>query len=81
MHKLKSLIREIFQTIILGIAIFAILQVSLQPYKVEGSSMHPTMKSGDFVLVNKVIYWKIPFYETINPEYIFHKPGVLLIFQ
>jgi len=83
MHKLKSLIREIFQTIILGIAIFAILQVSLQPYKVEGSSMHPTMKSGDFVLVNKVIYWKIPFYETINPEYIFHKPrrGELVIFD
>ena len=83
MLKAKSFIREVFQTIILGVAIFAILQVGLQPYKVEGSSMHPTMKSGDFVLVNKFIYWEIPFYETVNSEYAFHGPrrGELVVFD
>ena len=80
---LKSFIKEIFQTIILGVAIFAILQVSLQPYKVEGSSMDPTMKSGDFVIVNKITYWKIPFVETIDHKYLFHGPmrGDLVIFD
>ena len=81
--KVRTFVREVFQTIILGIAVFVILQVSLQPYKVEGSSMYPTMKSGDFVLVNKVIYWEVPFYESISPKYIFHGPqrGELVIFQ
>ena len=83
MLKVKSFIREVFQTIILGVAIFVILQVSIQPYKVEGSSMHPTMSSGDFVLVNKVIYWKLPFYESVNSKYVFHTPrrGELVIFN
>ena len=78
-----SLIREVFQTIILGIAIFVILQVTIQPYKVEGSSMQPTMNSGDFVLVNKLIYWKLPFYESISSKFVFHPPrrGELVIFD
>ena len=80
---IKSFIKELFQTIILGIAIFAILQVSLQPYKVEGSSMHPTMESGDFVIVNKITYWEIPFYESINHQYLFTGPrrGDLVVFD
>ena len=83
MLKVKSFIREVFQTIILGVAIFVILQISIQPYKVEGSSMHPTMSSGDFVLVNKVIYWKLPFYESVNSKYVFHTPrrGEFVIFD
>ena len=44
--------------------------------------MHPTLNSGDFVLVNKLIYWELPFYESISSKFVFHAPrrGELVVF-
>ena len=62
---MRAVIRELIETVILAVLIFVGLQFSVQPYKVEGSSMDPTMEQGEYLLVNKLVY--------LN----FHPQGVL----
>jgi signal peptidase I len=52
---LKS-IRDISETAITAVLIFVILQISTQSFRVDGSSMDPTMADGQHVLINKFIY-------------------------
>lgn len=49
-------IRELLETIVLALFIFLLVRSSLQNFKVEGQSMDPTLASGEFILVNKLIY-------------------------
>ena len=91
---MRSLIRELFETIILALLIFLALQFSLRNYVVEGSSMHPTLEDGEFVLVNKLVYSRvnpheiaelIPFFDVDNNGSLFpfHPPrrGEMIIFR
>ncbi len=50
------LLREIVETIILAGLVFVTLQITVQNYQVEGSSMVPTLDEGDCVLANKILY-------------------------
>lgn len=52
----RGLIRELIETAILTILIFFAVRVGLQNFRVQGTSMLPTLQNGDFVLVNKVDY-------------------------
>ena len=49
-------IRDISETAITAVLIFVILQISTQSFRVDGSSMDPTMADGQHVLINKFIY-------------------------
>ncbi|HEX5938809.1 MAG TPA: signal peptidase I [Dehalococcoidia bacterium] len=52
-------IRELLETIVLALFIFLLVRSTLQNFKVEGQSMDPTLASGEFILVNKLIYQTI----------------------
>lgn len=54
--KKTSAFREILETAILAILIFALVRSVVLNFKVEGSSMLPTMSNGEMILVNRNAY-------------------------
>ena len=53
---MKTAIREILQTVILALIIFAIASLLVRNYKILYSSMEPNLHEGQWVLANKVVY-------------------------
>ena len=90
---MRALIRELIETVILALLIFVGLQFSVQNFRVEGSSMEPTLEGGQYLLVNKLVYLRldprglsglIPFYDNDREEvFPFHGPrhGEVIIFR
>lgn len=87
-------LREILQTALLSLVIFGALQMSIQNFRVEGSSMEATLHSGQYLLVNKLVYYRldmdrladsIPFVSVQQKEtrYLFHPPqrGEVVVFR
>jgi signal peptidase I len=79
--------REFIEAIIIAVVVFFILQVSVQNFKVEGSSMDPTLEDGEYLLVNKLVYLHVdiqrlanlvPFWnvEEERKLFPFHSPNV-----
>lgn len=52
----KALVWEVAQTVLLTVAIFLAVRLVVQNFRVEGASMDPTLRSGQFLLINKVTY-------------------------
>ena len=91
---MRALIRELIETAILALLIFIALQASVQNFRVEGSSMEPTLKGGQYLLVNKLVYFSLgpsdlrrllPF-DSVDPSetlFAFHPPrrGEIIIFH
>ena len=91
---MRIVIRELFETIILALVIFLGLQFSMGNYRVEGSSMVPTLEEDEYVIVNKLVYMRLdprrivgllPFVDsgTEGSVYVFHEPrrGEVIIFR
>ena len=91
---MRIVIRELFETVILALVIFLGLQFSMGNYRVEGSSMVPTLEQDEYVIVNKLVYLRLdprsivgllPFVdsEAKGSVYVFHKPrrGEVVIFK
>jgi signal peptidase I len=91
---MRAKVRDIFQTVLLGILIFLALQGSIQNFRVEGSSMTPALRDSQYLLVNKALYYRldkgrlgklIPFYvpENNGVLYPFHPPerGEVVVFK
>ncbi len=91
---MRSQIRELLQTVLLALLIFVALQASIQNYRVQGSSMQPTLHEGQFLLVNRLVYSRfdkarlarfLPFVdaETEDVVYPFHPPqrGDVVVFR
>ena len=57
---MREQIRELIETTILTLSIFAVLQFSIQNYLVQGPSMVPTLNEGERLFVNKLIYKRFP---------------------
>ncbi len=69
---MKAFLREIIGILILGAAIFFLLQVTIQTSIVIGSSMEPTFHQEQRLLINKVVYY---FHEPERGDVIiFHPP-------
>ncbi|GAC1398449.1 MAG: signal peptidase I [Chloroflexota bacterium] len=51
-----SILRELLETAVLTIAIFLVVRVALQNFKVEGQSMDPNLHNEEYILVNKIDY-------------------------
>ena len=49
-------LREILITLIVAVAVFFLLQITIQSSVVVGSSMNPTLEHGQRLLVNKLAY-------------------------
>jgi signal peptidase I len=85
---------ELVQTLVLAVLIFLAVRAMAQNFRVEGSSMEPGLHHGEYLLVNKAVYFKInlatldkylPFIDPGDePErYIFHGPkrGEVVVFR
>lgn len=48
--------REFAETVIVAALIFVVLQATTQTFRIVGPSMRPTLVSGEYVLVNKLVY-------------------------
>ena len=92
---MREFIRELIETVLLSIAVFLALHLSVQNFRVEGTSMDPTLTEGQYIVANKIIYSRVardslaPFVPFIQPSgegesfYAFHPPmyGEILIFN
>ncbi len=68
--KTSHWVREIAETIVLILVIFFVVRLAVQNFKVQGTSMLPTIQNGSLVLVNKV-------------DYLIHQPqaGDVVVFK
>jgi len=60
MAKQRSIVRDIAETAVLTVAIFLVVRVALQNFKVEGQSMEPNLHNSEYILVNKIDYMLHP---------------------
>lgn len=85
---------ELTQTLVLAVLIFLAVRAMAQNFRVEGASMEPGLHNGQYLLVNKAVYFKLnldtldkylPFIDPgDNPErFIFHGPrrGDVIVFE
>lgn len=61
-------IRELAQTLLLALVLYLFLQATIQAYRVRGVSMLPNLESGQYLLINKAVYFKV------GSRYLFHPP-------
>ena len=55
---MTAVLREILEALALAIVVFILIQASAQNFRVEGSSMAPTLEGQQYLLVNKLAYLK-----------------------
>jgi len=53
---LMKILREVGITILIAVALFALLRLTVQSYTVVMSSMEPNFQDGDCIMVNKMSY-------------------------
>jgi signal peptidase I len=57
--KMRPLLVEILQTVLLTLIIFAGVRSVVQNFKVDGASMEPTLHSGQYLLITKMAYFRL----------------------
>jgi signal peptidase I len=68
----RAILREIVETAIMTILIFFLVRMAFQNFRIEGQSMEANLHDGQFLIVNKLVYYLHP------PErgdvIVFHAP-------
>jgi signal peptidase I len=54
---MSAVLREIVEALALAIVVFILIQAGAQNFRVEGSSMAPTLEGQQYLLVNKLVYF------------------------
>ncbi len=57
--RLRRVGRELAETVILAVLIFFAVKAVVQNFRVEGSSMEPTLSGEQYLLVNKALYFRV----------------------
>lgn len=80
-----KLVREILLVLIVALAVFMGVQSTMKHFQVNGSSMEPSLKNGEHILVNRAVYFHvnrgwashiIPFLKWRGDTgYLFHPPN------
>jgi signal peptidase I len=65
---------ELLQTLVLAALIFFAVRAVAQNFRVEGSSMEPGLHDGQYLLVNKAVYFKLNL-DTLSKYIPFIDPG------
>lgn len=80
---MRRSLRETAETVITAVLIFVALQVTTQSFMVEGSSMSPTLKDGQRLLVNRFVYARSDASLFGSDHYLFHGPqrGDIIVFK
>lgn len=53
----RNLVREMLETAIFVLLIFLIVRGVMQNFKIEGQSMEPNLHGGQYIIVNKILYF------------------------
>jgi signal peptidase I len=56
----KSTLREILDTVLLMLLIIVVTRVLVQTFRIEGVSMEPNLHDGQYLIINKFIYYLRP---------------------
>jgi signal peptidase I len=73
-------VKELLETAIYILLVFVIVRSLVQNFKIEGSSMEPSLHSGQYILVNKLVYFNfdlnaplrlLPGYEDLQPRVVY----------
>ena len=91
---MPRLAREIMEAVLLALIALVVLQGTVRNFKVEGSSMSPTMEGGQYLVVDQVSYFKldlerlsriVPFWDATGSDakFAFDPParGEIIVFQ
>ena len=91
---MSRIARDLTEAVALALIVFLVIQGSVRNFRVDGSSMHPTLEGGQYLLVNKLIYFKIdtgrisrmiPFWNVDEPKghFAIHPPrrGDVIVFR
>lgn len=73
------------EAVLLASVVFLLLQSTVRNFKVDGSSMFPTLEAGNYLLVNRLVYLQLdtarlsrvtPFWKVTdtNPRFALHAP-------
>ena len=52
---MSRIAREIVEAVLLALVVFLLLQSTVRNFKVDGSSMFPTLEEGNYLLVNRLV--------------------------
>lgn len=55
--RVRGVVRELFETAIFVLLVFFIVRGVVQNFKIEGQSMEPNLHTGQYILVNKIVYF------------------------
>ena len=91
---MNRVVRELLEAVVLALIVFMVIQTSVRNFKVDGSSMNPTLEGGQYLMVNKLVYFQldmvrlsriIPFWKEERPDSRFavHPPqrGEVIVFH
>jgi signal peptidase I len=56
----KSTLRETVETVLLTLLIFLAIRTLIQNFRIEGVSMEPNLHDGQYLIVNKLVYYLHP---------------------
>jgi signal peptidase I len=88
-----TIFREVVETLLLAVLIFLAVRSTVQNFKVEGSSMLPSLDNGQYIIVNKLAYAQfdlgifdfLPFFDAgdNSTHHLFGSPerGDVIVFQ
>ncbi len=91
---MRNIVKGLLETAIYILLVFVIVRSMVQNFKIEGSSMEPTLHSGQYILVNKMAYFTfdlnaplrlLPGNEDLPPHYVYPlsipKRGDVVVFE
>jgi signal peptidase I len=92
--RVRGVVRELVETALFILLVFFIVRGIVQNFKIEGTSMEPTLHTGQYILVNKLVYFHFdlnaplrlfPGQEELPQRiiYPFHQPrrGDIVVFE
>ena len=91
---MPRLAREITEAVLIALVVLLVLQTTVRNFKVEGSSMVPTLEGGQYLVVDRAAFFKfdkerlsraVPFWKTpeAKPQFAFDPPtrGEVIVFN
>lgn len=90
---LRFILREILETVLFTLLIFFLVRSVIQNFRIDGSSMEPNLQSGQYIMVNRLVYahldlrmfsrWLPGSDESPLLAYLFHMPrrGDIVVFE